>query len=250
VDRVTYVGHATVLLELGGVRLLTDPVLRPSVGLLRRRSPLPAPAVTQNLDAALVSHLHFDHLDLPSLRRLGREVRLFAPRGAGRFLRRAGFNHVTELAVGETAVVDGLEVAATPALHHGRRRPLGPVAEPIGFEVRGDRRAYFAGDTDVFPGMAELAGGLDLALLPVWGWGPTLSPGHLGPKGAARAVELLRPRLALPIHWGTFFPAGLARRWPELLRDPAHAFAAWAAMVAPEVEVRVLYPGASLALSR
>jgi L-ascorbate metabolism protein UlaG (beta-lactamase superfamily) len=107
---------------------------------------------------------------------------------------------------------------------------------------------YFAGDTDVFAGMAEL-GPLDVALLPVWGWGPSLGPGHMDPEQAARAAALLRPRVAVPIHWGTYLQVGLRRR-EALLRGPPHAFADRCAELAPDVEVRVLEPGGTLSLDQ
>jgi L-ascorbate metabolism protein UlaG (beta-lactamase superfamily) len=234
-----------VLLELGGVRLLTDPVLRRSVVYLRRHGAAPEPP--GRLDAVLLSHLHHDHAHLPSLRLLDRQVRVLAPRGAGAWLRRAGFPNAEELAPGELAEVGGVEVAAVPALHDPRRRPFGGVrAEPIGFVLRGERRVYFAGDTDLFDEMADLAP-LDVALLPVAGWGPRLGPGHLDPDRAARAASMMRPRLAVPIHWGTLRP-GWTRvgRW---FSDPPHAFAAQVAELAPEVEVRVISPGESVELS-
>ena len=248
-SRLTYVGHATVLLELGGIRLLTDPVLRGRLAHLRRLGPAPDPDVTRDIDAVLISHLHHDHLDLPSLRRLEGDFRVVAPRGSGDFLRRAGFSRVTELAAGESTDVAEIEVAATQAEHQNRRRPVGgPVADAIGFDIRGSRRIYFAGDTGFFPEMEELRGGLDVALLPVWGWGSRIGPGHLDPEAAARAVALLQPRIAVPIHWGTLASPGLARR-PELLREPPREFAAHVASLAPEVEVRVIEPGGSLELT-
>jgi L-ascorbate metabolism protein UlaG (beta-lactamase superfamily) len=251
-DTVTFVGHATVLLELGGVRVLTDPLFRDRlgtrIGALRRHGSPPSPEVMERIDAVLISHLHYDHLDLPSLRRLGPSTRLLAPRGAGAFLRRNGFDDVAELVVGESARVKDLEVVAVPAVHDGRRRPLGPVADAVGYVIAGGRRAYFAGDTDRFDEMADLRPGLDLALLPVWGWGPQVGPGHLDPQSAARAAALLRPRLAVPIHWGTLFPLGLARRHEDRLREPPREFAAELAELAPEVEVRILEPGDSLIL--
>jgi L-ascorbate metabolism protein UlaG (beta-lactamase superfamily) len=239
------VGHATVLLELGGVRLLTDPVLRRSVVHLRRHGAVPEPP--GDLDAVLLSHLHHDHAHLPSLRLLGRRVRVLAPRGAGAWLRRAGFPRAEELAVGEQAEVRGVGVTAVPAVHEGRRRPVGGVrAEPIGFVVGGERRIYFAGDTDLFDGMAEL-GPLDLALLPVAGWGPKLGPGHLDAQSAARAAATIRPRLAVPIHWGTLSPR--LTRLGAWFSDPPHVFAAQVAELAPDVEVRVISPGDSVDLS-
>ena len=246
---VTFVGHATVLIALAGARLLTDPVLRDRLLHLRRRVPSPAPSVTERIDAVLISHLHGDHVDLPSLRRLGGEVRLIAPRGAGAWLHARGFAHVEELSAGEATRVGAAEVVAVPALHKGRRWPaVGRQAPPIGFEVRGERNVYFAGDTDLFPGMADMAGRIEVALLPVWGWGPTLGEGHLDPRRAAEAVARIHPRIAVPIHWGTFFPVGQVRRHGHLLHDPPREFAAQVTELAPDVEVAVLEPGESLAL--
>ena len=197
----------------------------------------------------LVSHLHHDHLDPPSIKRLGTGVRLVAPRGAGAFLQGHGFTAVTELAPGESHSTGGVEVTATPAAHGGRRWPVrGPVAEAVGFEIAGSRRVYFAGDTDLFDAMADMAGRLDLALLPVAGWGPRLGPGHLNPESAAQAAALLRPRVAVPIHWGTLFRMGLARTRPDLVHRPPQEFAAHVAALAPDVQVRVLEPGGSLEL--
>jgi L-ascorbate metabolism protein UlaG (beta-lactamase superfamily) len=234
-----------VLLELGGVRLLTDPVLRDRFLHLRRHGPSPLPEVIADLDGVLISHLHHDHVDLPSLRRLPRSVPFVGPRGSAGLLRRAGFRHTIELANGASAELGGIEIRAVPAQHSGFRVPFGPAAEAIGFDIRAARRTYFAGDTDLFPEMSDLAGSLDLAMLPVWGWGPQLGPGHLDPESAAQAAALLRPRVCVPIHWGTFYPHGLERHRPRPLRDPPHWFASRMAELSPEVDVRVLEPGGS-----
>ena len=250
VERVTWLGHATALLEVGGARLLTDPVLRDRVVHLRRHAPSPPAGVANGIDAVLLSHLHLDHADVASLRRLRRDVAVLVPRGAGALPRRLGFTRTSELRMGEGVQVAGAAVTAVPAVHDGRRHPLARPAEAIGFVVAGERRVYFAGDTDVFDAMAELAGTLDAALVPVWGWGPSLGPGHMDPLAAARAVALLRPRVAVPIHWGTFFPAGLARLRGSALVEPPRAFARHVGELAPSVDVRVLAPGESLALER
>jgi L-ascorbate metabolism protein UlaG (beta-lactamase superfamily) len=239
--KVTFVGHATVLIEHGGVRLLTDPVLRSRVGHLRRHGP--PPQIPSAIDAVLLSHLHYDHLDVPSLRKLGGAARLLAPRGCGRFLARAGFSAVEELSPGDTTDLGALTVLATTAVHDPRRRPLGPRARALGYVIKGESSVYFAGDTDLFAGMADF-GPVDLALLPVAGWSPKLGPGHLDPERAARAVALLRPRVAVPIHWGTLY----STRTGPWFSDPPHRFAAQVAGFAPEVEVRVLSPGDSLEL--
>jgi L-ascorbate metabolism protein UlaG (beta-lactamase superfamily) len=248
-DRVTYVGHSTVLAELDGVRLLTDPVLRRRVGPLRRHGAPPSPGIAENLDAVLVSHLHHDHADLPSLRGIGREAPLLVPPGAGRFFERRGFVAVAELAPGESNQVGGVTVTAVEAEHPGGRRQARD-AEAVGFLLEGhQRRVYFAGDTDLFDGMEELRGELDLALLPIWGWGPSLGPGHLDPERAARATAVLSPKAVIPIHWGTLYPLGLSRLRPDPLRSPPHEFAARVRELAPQTDVRVLAPGEAVSLS-
>ena len=166
------------------------------------------PASLRGVDAVLISHLHYDHLDMPSLQRLGREMPVVAPRGAGALIKRkAGVRNVTEMGVGEEIQIGALTVRAVPAAHDTGRLPFGARAEPLGYVIEGaGRSVYFAGDTDVFPGMAELAP-VDVALLPIWGWGPTMGPGHMDPGRAAEAAALLGARLAIPIHWGTYYPA-------------------------------------------
>jgi L-ascorbate metabolism protein UlaG (beta-lactamase superfamily) len=245
-DRITYVGHATVLVELGGVRVLTDPILRDRVLHLRRTAPSPPPDVVHGLDAVLVSHTHWDHLDLRSLDRVDRHVQLVVPRGAGSLLRRRGFVDVAEVEPGQRVRVGAVEVEATYAEHESGRGLLGARGPALGFVVSGSRRVYFAGDTDLFDGMRGLADALDVALLPVWGWGPRLPAGHLDPARAAEALTLLRPRLAIPIHWGTLRPV-----FPRVdsQRRPAEEFRELAAGLAPETEVKVLRPGETLELS-
>jgi L-ascorbate metabolism protein UlaG (beta-lactamase superfamily) len=246
-DRIVFLGHATVLIELDGVRLLTDPLLRNRVAHLRRQTPSPGASATAEIDAVLISHMHQDHLDLASLRLLGRDTPLLVPVGAGEWLRRRGFTSVTELSVGETENVGTLTFTAVKARHDGRRRPRGPRADSIGYLVRGGRAIYFAGDTELIEDdpnlLSALDVALDVALLPVGGWGPTLGPGHMDPRDAARAARLLKPRLAIPIHWGTLLPIGLGRRHRPGLAEPARLFARNVARLAPGVEVRILAPG-------
>lgn len=244
--RATYLGHATALLEAGGARLLTDPLLRGSLlGVLRRRHIRPELEL-RGLDAVLISHVHRDHLDLPSLRRLGRGTPIVVPAGAGPLLAREGFTAVHEVRAGDRLEFGALRVEATPAVHGASRRGAGPT-EALGYLVDGaDARAYFAGDTEIFDGMADLAEGLDLALLPIWGWGPTLGAGHMNPEQAAAALELLRPRRAVPIHWGTYTPIGAPRIWPWMSHWPAAGFAEQARSTAPDTEVVILAPGETL----
>lgn len=242
---VAFLGHASTAIELDGVRLLTDPVLRSRVGHLRRYSEVPSPPLIGRPDAVLLSHHHFDHLDLPSLRSLGTSSRIIGGPGTARFLGRRGFRNVEDLEPGEITDVGGVAIEAVQALHDGRRSPFHGASTAIGFLIRGSTVLYFAGDTDLHPGMSELEGVPDTALLPIWGWGHRLGPGHMDPQKAVEALSLIRPSLAVPIHWGTFFPAGLTSWGRGYLEKPPLAFERLASEVVPEVEVRVLQPGTS-----
>jgi L-ascorbate metabolism protein UlaG (beta-lactamase superfamily) len=245
-DRIVFLGHATVLIELDGEALLTDPLLRGRVAHLRRQVAAVDRSLSADPGAVLISHLHQDHLDLPSLRHLGLDTPLVVPAGTGKWLGERGFTGVTELRVGEQTNVGALVITAVEARHDGGRRPGGPQAQAMGYLVRGSKSVYFAGDTELFDGMsrlADLSRRLDVALLPVGGWGPTLGPGHMDPLDAARALRLLSPRMAIPIHWGTLLPMGFSRRFRARLGDPPRQFAEHAASLTPAVDVRVLEPG-------
>jgi L-ascorbate metabolism protein UlaG (beta-lactamase superfamily) len=247
--RTTWIGHGTALIELDGVRLLTDPLLRERVAHLRRRVPPPAAEALRGVDAVLITHLHRDHLDLPSLRRVGRSLPIVVPRGGGHLLLRRGFLAVREVARGDEIAVGSLTVRATEARHHGGRGVVGAHGPALGYVIAGTHRIYHAGDTDLFDGMRAIgATGLDLALVPIWGWGSRLGPGHLDPLRAAQALVLLKPRLAVPIHWGTYAVGPAARPPPRYLRAPLEPFLQAARTLAPEVRVVPLEPGESLEL--
>lgn len=246
---VTWLGHATVLIELDRARLLTDPVLRRHVGPLVRTAPPVAADAAGTVEGVLLSHLHADHADLPTLRALDRRGPLLAPAGAGEWLHRRGLRDVREIGPGARLKIAGVDVEAIPAVHDGRRTPLGPAAATVGFLVTGSRSVYFAGDTDLFAEMADLRGRVDVALVPVWGWGPSVGAGHLDPRRAAAAVALIAPALAIPIHWGTFaLPRPVRPAADPTL--PARAFAERVHGAAPGVEVCLLAPGERVEIGR
>ncbi|MGW6129901.1 MBL fold metallo-hydrolase [Cellulomonas sp. NPDC055163] len=218
--RLTWLGHSTVSLEADGVRVLVDPLLRRRAGALRTAPHAhdavrgagaePAP------EAVLLSHLHHDHCDLPTLRRLRAGV-VLAPAGAGAWLTRRGVRHVEELPVGRTRAVAGLAVTSVPAEHGGRREPWGPTAVAVGHLVESSHTSvWLAGDTGLFAGMSAIPslgvrGVVDVAVVPVWGWGPRLGPGHLDPAQAAAAARAVGARVAIPVHWGTLHVHGMSR---------------------------------------
>ncbi|HMJ01400.1 MAG TPA: MBL fold metallo-hydrolase, partial [Conexibacter sp.] len=167
------------------------------------------------------------------------------PRGSRRLLQRLAFDTVHELAAGERARIAAAEIEAVPAWHPTRRWPRRTDYDALGFLVE---RVWFAGDTDLDPAMEELRGRVDVALVPIWGWGPSLGPGHLDPASAARAVALVAPEVVVPIHWGTLLPLGTRWRHGEALSAPAHAFAAQVGRAAPSVRVATLAVGEALSL--
>jgi L-ascorbate metabolism protein UlaG (beta-lactamase superfamily) len=217
---LTWVGHATTLIDVDGYRVLTDPLLTKRVAHLRRRRPLPT-ADTFDVDLVLLSHVHVDHLHLPSLKRLRRSVRVLTPAGSASLLRKAGFTDVIEIGAGDRIESGPVTVEVVPAEHKRSRGPHSRVsADPVGFIVNGaGRRIYFPGDTDLFDAMADF-GDIDVALLPIWGWGSTLGEGHLNPQRAATATQLIKPELLVPIHWGTYAPEDGRRRLPRWFDAP------------------------------
>jgi L-ascorbate metabolism protein UlaG (beta-lactamase superfamily) len=218
--RITYIGHATLLIEIGGRRVLTDPNFEPRLGRFLPRVAPPGIALDAlpPLDAILLTHAHADHLSFASLERLSREVPLYAPPPIARWLRQRGHPNALPLPVGERVAVGGVRVHAAAATHQGAR---------YGFDRwRGDASMYllesdaescfFAGDTALMPdthGLVEerlwRAGrALDLALLPI-GYAPqwkrkSFRRGHLTHEDALELFERLRARVLVPYHWGTF----------------------------------------------
>ena len=248
-DRLTFLGHSTVLVDLDGVRVLTDPLLgHLAAGAIRRQVPAVLPDALVGLSAVFISHGHLDHLDLASLRALPGQPALIVPVGLGRVVAKVAHGVVHEMRAGDRLHVGDLELEAVHA-EHGRRRSLFTTAEgALGILIAGSTSVYFAGDTDLFPAMRELAGRVDVALLPVSGWGPTLGRGHLDPWRAAEAAVRIRPAIAVPIHWATLYPLGLRRLARRRFEGPGEAFREAVTAHAVHVDVRVLQPGQSMPL--
>ncbi|MFE2881453.1 MBL fold metallo-hydrolase [Streptomyces sp. NPDC059272] len=247
---ITWWGHATCTIEDSDVRVLTDPLFARRLAHLRRRRGAVPPAGARRADLALVSHLHADHLHLPSLAGLAPGTRLLVPRGALRAvpgLRRLRQLRIEEVAPGDQTRVGDLVVRTVPARHDGRRLPVGPHRSPaLGYVVEGEARTYFAGDTGLFDDMAKEVGPVDVALLPVGGWGPYLGEGHLDAGRAAEALARLAPRSAVPVHYGTYWPIGMDAVRPHEFHTPGDEFVRIAAQLAPSVSVHRLGHGESV----
>jgi L-ascorbate metabolism protein UlaG (beta-lactamase superfamily) len=217
--RVTLVNHSTVLLQHRGGNILTDPIWsrRASpfswAGPSRRREPGVRWEDLPRIDLVLLSHNHYDHLDVATLRRLAERgpSRVVVPAGVGRLARRLKIGAVEELDWGESAVLDSVTVRCAPALHFSargvfdRNRTLW-----CGYFLEaGEYSVYFAGDTGFGPHFAQIRerfGEPRLALLPIGAYEPRwfMSPVHMGPEDAVRAHGILGARTSIAIHHGTF----------------------------------------------
>lgn len=244
---VTWLGHSTVVIDLDGRRLVTDPLLFRHAPPLRRRGPRPDPASWQDAHAALISHLHHDHAELRSLRLLGPVPILTCPENAAWFNRR-GFGSAHGLDSDWYDVGGGVEVRLVPAVHGSRPMPHRPNFAN-GHLVRGadGRSLWCAGDTELFAAMEKMtdwAGArLTVALIPIAGWGPRLSQGHLDPEEAAAACALADPEYVVPVHWGTLHVPGLRHTPPGWMDRPLEAFEDALARVAPRTRLVELRPG-------
>ena len=245
--RIEYVGHATVVVDLDGVRLLTDPLLRNRVAHLRRVVPVDADS-RRGIDAVLVSHAHYDHLDLPSLDRLGKKLPVVVPRGLGGMLRKRRFESVLEVELGETIAIGGLEILAVPAEHDAGRGPVGAKADAgrlrhLGLEEGVLRRRHRSLRRNGRTGAGRRRARAHLGL---------------GALGSARAISTRSGRRRQSPSSG---PGSSSRSTgartsrstsgcaalPGFVDLPPATFVAAVAEAAPDVDVRVLRPGGSLA---
>lgn len=216
---VTWIGHSTVLVQLDGVTLLTDPTWSDRVGPfsgmvgVRRFTPAGIPfEKLPNIDLVLISHDHYDHLDEPTVRRLARlfNPRFVVPLGIKDWLQDRGITNVAELDWGESISFKGLQIVCTPA-QHGSGRTLADRGHRLwaSWAVIGSKRFYFGGDTGAaahFELIGRLLGPFDLVALPIGSYTPRFitKPIHMSPEDALQAFRDLRAGKFLGIHWGTF----------------------------------------------
>lgn len=219
--KITYIGHATLLLEIGDTRVITDPNFDPHLGRILPRVSAPGIAIgaLPKLDAILLTHAHADHLSFDSLDQLPRDIPLYAPPAVARWLRGKRYHHVEPLApAGSTAIGNGMvRIHAERATHRGNRYGVDRWRSAANMYLceTNDESLFFAGDTALMPDTHALvervlwkAGReLDVALLPIGyapPWKPGFRRGHLTHDDALTLFETLRARVLIPYHWGTF----------------------------------------------
>jgi L-ascorbate metabolism protein UlaG (beta-lactamase superfamily) len=250
---ITWWGHASATVELGRVRVATDPLLSDRLLHLRRYAASPA-ASAARADVVVVSHLHHDHFHVPSLLRFPHDVPIVVPHGGERLLGEDRRRTVLPADPGDVVHVAGATITVLPATHDGSRGGWSRLRAPaLGFKVEADEHSFwFPGDTELRDDMAS-AGPVDLALVPIGGWGPTLADGHMHPEAGAEAVLRVGARWAIPVHWGTFWPRGLRRVAPSnhhrLFVDPGHRFLDAMAQLEVETTPVLAQHGRRLALA-
>jgi L-ascorbate metabolism protein UlaG (beta-lactamase superfamily) len=250
---ISWAGHASWVVRVGGLTVLTDPVWsRRILGTPPRITPVGVPwADLPPVDAVVISHNHYDHLDAPTLKRLPRDTALFVPAGLARWCRRRGFTRVTELDWWESAELAGVRFEFVPA-HHWSKRTLTDtcrslwggwvISDPVG------QRLYFAGDTGYGHWFREIGRrhpGIDIALLPIGAYAPRrlLRPVHTDPEEAVQACLDVGARVMAPMHWATFL---LSAEPP--LEPLIRCRAAWAASGRPRQDLWDLPIGGSRVL--
>ena len=257
--RVTWIGHATFLIQFGGLNLLTDPVFgeraSPFSWMGPRRFVPPGLALDAlpEIDAVLLSHDHYDHLDAPSVRRLQRRfgpgLRWIAPLRHADWLHAHGVRQVREVDWWDRVVLDGGAVSVTCApAQHWTRRTLGGTNSRLwgsfALRDRAGRGIYFGGDSGYFRGYREIGaelGPFAAVMMPIGAYEPRwfMAAGHMNPEEAVRAYQDLGGTGALvAMHWGTF---RLTDENP--LEPPVRVRAAWAAAGLPEEALLVLRHG-------
>jgi L-ascorbate metabolism protein UlaG (beta-lactamase superfamily) len=251
---LTWAGHASWVVRIGGLTVLTDPVWS-------HRIPATPPRITPvgvpweelpRVDAVVISHNHYDHLDAPTVKRLPRDTPFFVPAGLAEWFARRGFTRVTELDWWEHTELDGLRLDFVPARHWSRRTLTDTCRSLWGGWVLTDargRRVYFAGDTGYGPYFADIARalpGIDVALLPIGAYAPrwVLSAVHTDPEEAVQAYLDLGAAVMAPMHWATFLLSG-----EPPLEPLARLHAAWTAAGLPREALWDLPVGASRLLT-
>lgn len=240
---VTWIGHATFLVQVGGLRIMTDPIFAPRLATVRRNvAPGVAPEDLPEIDVVLISHNHRDHLDLPSLRRLRGNPMHLVPLGVGPTLKRVGLARVEELGWWEARQLGNVSFVFVPS-HHWSRRGLNDQNETLwgGWAIQSDAMtAYFAGDTGYFPGFREIGeriGRIDAAMLPIGAYAPRwfMKGQHMDPDDAGQAFLDLGARKLVAMHWGTY------KLTDEPLDEPPVRLEAWRVRAGVDAS-RVLVP--------
>lgn len=217
---VTWLGHAGFLIQVGGKNILVDPNWALWHGPVKRvRHPSLLPASLPYIDLVLITHAHFDHLHLPSLRAIAAGQPIIVPQGVASVVKRLAFGSIIELGCWDTFRFDNIDVTLTPARHWGARMLHDTYRKFGGYIIQNHERSIFhCGDSSLFDGFKEIGkrARIDVALMPIGAYdAPSGRPVHMNPEEALDAFEMLGASHMIPMHYGTFPLGG------EPIHEPA-----------------------------
>jgi L-ascorbate metabolism protein UlaG (beta-lactamase superfamily) len=247
--RVAFLGHSSALVSMNGLNIITDPHMGSHVFFfIRRKNRIPLRVRDlPPIDLILVSHGHYDHLDLPTIRKLPRKTPAVAPAGLATVLTWGARKHVITLHKWESHRLGDVTVTAVPAAHFLGRPPFFPISRFQGYVIEGDATVYFAGDTGLFKGLSEIGRkwDIDVALLPIGAYSPrSFRRHHMSPEDAIEAGRMLRAKSIVPIHWGAF------KLSLEPMNEPIPRLERAARKAGDASIVKILEPGEALSIGR
>lgn len=206
-----YIGHATTLITIGDINILTDPHFGKRTLIFKRRLPLTFdPAQLPTVSAILISHMHFDHLNIASYKYISQKVPIIVPEDCDGAIEKFVTNPIIELSLFAThEMADGTKITAVPSRHTGGRYSQLHYTKSAGYLIqKDDSCVFFSGDTAYGPHFSEIASTaqIDLALLPISGYSPRwfMHNRHMTPSEVVQAFEDLKAHHMIPIHWGSF----------------------------------------------
>lgn len=222
---VTWLGHAGFFVQVGAMNIAIDPNWALWLGPVKRvRHPSLRARDIPRVDLVLITHAHFDHLHLPSLRAIAKDQPIVLPKGCGSLVKRCGFSRIVELDTWQSTRYRDVKITLTPARHWGARMIHDTYRKFGGYLIEGGGRAlYHCGDSAMFDGFAEIGGRsqIDVALMPIGAYtNPSCRPVHINPEEAIDAFEMLHAGIMVPMHFDTFPLSG------EPLHEPSERFVA------------------------
>jgi L-ascorbate metabolism protein UlaG (beta-lactamase superfamily) len=233
-DTVTFIGHSTTVIDLGGTRILTDPNYSSRIGFSTSLKCLP------QIQIIAVSHGHYDHLDAPTMEMFPKNITVVVPPRLDGMVRKMGFTDVRVMRPGEVMEVAGVKIFCVPARHFTGRNPFNPASGYQGYIFQKGKSVYFAGDTALFQGFSDIGklAHINLALLPIGAYRPSpFRMNHMSPADALHALTLLGADAMVPIHFGTF------KLSLESMTEPPVFLMEEAARRGLDSKVHVLRPG-------
>lgn len=207
-NSITFIGHSTFLINLNKTKILTDPIFSNRIKIIKRINP-PGFKISElpKIDLILISHGHYDHFDIPSLKNFPRYIPIIVPKGIILILKRLGFENVNVMEPWQEIFIGKTKITAVPAKHFKGRSPIHPFIKYQGYVIENKKTVYFSGDTGFFESFKEIGNKfkIDIVILPIGAYKPdSFRENHMSPEDALDAFKILKAKKLIPCHWGAF----------------------------------------------